>query len=166
MSKQAKQEKAIGEILVIRCLTGALIGVAASTLITVFISAIIGDGNYYPVSPDLVSACGSELKAIILQTLFDLLYGAAFGGAGLIWTLDWSLLKQTLVHLVICSGATFPIAWLMHWMTHTTAGVLSYFGIFFAIYAGIWCLLALSARKSVDRMNEELEKGAGTKGGQ
>ena len=117
MSKQAKQEKAIGEILVIRCLTGALIGVAASTLITVFISAIIGDGNYYPVSPDLVSACGSELKAIILQTLFDLLYGAAFGGAGLIWTLDWSLLKQTLVHLVICSGATFPIAWLMHWMT-------------------------------------------------
>ena len=161
MKKQ--KETAIGRILFAQCFVGALIGVAISTLITVTSSAIWGDGNYYPVPPALAAECGGELNAVLRQTLFSLLYGAAFGGAGEIWSLNWSLLRQTLVHLAVCSAATFPIAWLMHWMNHSAAGVLSYFGIFFAIYVCIWCALVFSARRSVARMNQKLESGDGGK---
>lgn len=154
-----QKETAIGKILFVRCFVGALIGVGISTLITVAVSAIWGDGNYYPVPLALAAECGGELNAVIRQTLFALLYGAAFGGAGVVWILDWSLLRQTLVHLAVCSVATFPIAWLMHWMNHTVAGVATYFGIFFAIYACIWCVLVFSARRSVARINQKLESG-------
>ena len=125
--------------ILLRCLIGAPIGLAISTLITIIISLTVGDGNYYPVVPELVSDCGNEMNAVLLQALLSLLYGAAWAGASVIWEMEnWSILLQTVTHLVICSLATFPIAYFMRWMKHTASGILLYFGIFFAIYLIIW----------------------------
>ena len=143
-----------------RSLIGALIGVAVSCLITVLISLMVGDGIYYPVVPMLENSMQSEMSAVAAQTLASLLYGAVWGGASLVWEMNWSLTKQTLIHLILCSLATFPIGWLMYWIPHDTAGALRYFGIFFIAYLVIWLSIYFSTRKRIREMNEQLRKKA------
>ena len=145
--------------IAIRCLIGAPVGLAISTAVCLIISLAIGDGTFHFVSPDLIKACGSELNAALLQALFSLLYGAAWGGASAVWEVEhWSLLRQTITHLVICSVFTFPIAWWMNWMPHHPLGITAYFGIFLAVYAVIWLILTMSMRRQVRRMNQQLDR--------
>ena len=107
-----------------RALIGAPIGLAISTAITIFSSLIYGDGNYYPVVPALVEQCGNEINAVVAQMIASLLYGAVWAGASVIWEMDdWSLLRQTVTHLLAGSIATFPVAYLMYWMKHSIAAV-------------------------------------------
>lgn len=91
----------------------------------------------------------SEMAEVTVQTLASLLYGAVWGGASMVWEMNWSLTKQTLTHLILCSLATFPIGWLMYWIPHNTAGALRYFGIFFALYVIIWLSKYFSIRKKI-----------------
>ena len=138
----------------IRCFVGALLGVGLSTLITVLISLCSGDGTYYPVVPQLAEDMGGELRAMLLQTLLSMLYGAAFAGANVVWTQEWSLTKMTVVHLVILSLATLPVAYFAYWMPHTVRGVLLYLALFFAIYACIWVGQYLGMKKNVSELNK------------
>ena len=65
--------------LALRCLVGAPLGLAISTMITILISLTVGDGNFYPVVPELIKDCGSEMNAVLLQTVCSLLYGGGLG---------------------------------------------------------------------------------------
>ena len=142
------------------CGAGALFGVALSTIITILISLTVGDGRFYPVVPELIADCGGELNAVMLQTALSMLYGAAWAGAALIWRRDgWSLTKQTALHLLVCSAATFPIAWACRWMRHDAAGAALYFGIFFAIYALVWLGQYLGIRRRLRKVNRALGAG-------
>lgn len=143
--------------ILLRCLLGAPLGLAISTIITIFISYAMGDGSYYAVVPELVRDCGSEINAVALQAVCSLLYGAAWAGASLIWEADgWSLLKMTVTHLLICSLATFPVAYLMRWMDHSLSGIALYFGIFLAIYAVIWITQYSAMKRKIDELNSSL----------
>jgi len=143
-----------------RCLLGAPIGLAISTAITIAISIIVGDGVYYAVVPELIADCGSEINAVVLQAVLSLLYGAAWAGASVIWEKErWSILKQTAVHLVVCSAATFPVAYFARWMPHNVGGILLYFGIFFLIYLTIWLSQYSAMKKRVQQINERLQDG-------
>lgn len=143
----------------IRCILGAFGGISVSTVIAIVVSAMIGDGNYYAVHPQLIQDTGSELAAVMLQTGVSVLYGAAWGGASLIWEKeDWSITRQTVTHLVICSLATFPVAYLMRWMGQDVMGVVSYFAIFLAIYGVVWLSQFIAARKRVADMNLHLQQ--------
>ncbi len=143
--------------ILVRCLLGAPLGLAISTLITIFISFAAGDGSYYAVVPELARDCGSELGAVALQAACSLLYGAAWAGASLIWEADgWSLLRMTVTHLLVCSLATFPIAYFMRWMSHSVSGIVLYFGIFLAIYAVIWFTQYASMKRKIEEMNRSL----------
>ena len=147
--------------IVLRCLLGASVGFIISFLITLIISACIGKGKYYPVHPQLTALCGNELNAVILQTACSLLYGAAFAGASVIWELEgWSLLKQTVVHCLIVSAASFPIAFFMYWMPHTFLGIAGYILIFFAIYFGIRMGNYLAMKKKIRAINEKMKEDA------
>lgn len=140
-----------------RALTGAPIGLAISTAITIFFSLIYGDGNYYPVVPALVEQCGNEINAVMAQMIASLLYGAVWAGASVIWEMDdWSLLRQTVTHLLAGSIATFPVAYLMYWMKHSIAGGVVYFAIFIGIYVGIWITLYSRAKREVTKLNEKV----------
>lgn len=140
-----------------RCLLGAPLGVAISFLITVIISITVGDGNYYPVVPELISDFGNEINAVCIQTLCSLLYGAAFAGASVIWEIEhWSLFKMTAAHLLICSAATFPIAYFMRWMPHNLIGVVIYFFIFLVIYLVIWITQYSAIKKRIKQMNKKI----------
>lgn len=145
--------------VLLRCLLGAPLGLAISTTITIVISLTVGDGNYYPVVPELAAACKSEVSAVLLQAIFSLLYGAAWAGASAIWEMEnWSLLRQTVTHLVICSLATFPVAYLMRWMKHTTGGILLYFGIFWVIYLVVWLSQYAAMKKRVAAINQKIRE--------
>lgn len=140
-----------------RALIGAPIGLAISTAITIFSSFIYGDGNYYSVVPALVEQCGNEINAVVAQMVASLLYGAVWAGASVIWEMDdWSLLRQTVTHLLAGSIATFPVAYLMYWMKHSIAGVVVYFAIFIGIYVGIWITLYSRAKREVTKLNEKV----------
>ncbi len=138
---------------------GAPIGLAIGTVITIIISLTVGDGVYYAVVPELIADCGSEINAVVFQSVLSLIYGAAWAGASVIWENErWSILKQTVIHLIICSAATFPIAYFARWMPHNANGVLLYFGIFVVIYIVIWLSQYSSMKKKVQQINERLNK--------
>lgn len=142
----------------LRCLIGAPIGLSISTVITIIISLFTGDGNFYPVAPGLIADCGNEINAVLLQALCSLLYGAAWAGASVIWEIDrWSILRQTVTHLIVCSLATLPIAYFMRWMNHSVTGVWSYFGIFFGIYLFIWLSQYSAMKKRVRQLNARVQ---------
>lgn len=141
------------------CALGACVGVTISVTITLIISAVIGDGNYYPVPPQLIRDCGTELTAVLVQLAGALLYGGALAGASVIWSVErWSLLRQTLTHLLVCSAATLPAAWGLYWMPHSIRGILEYFGIFFALYLLIWTVTYGRIKRQIRQFNEKIGK--------
>ena len=102
---------------------------------------------------------GGEINAVLLQAGLSMVYGAAWAGASVIWDAEkWSLLKMTLVHLIVTSLATFPIAYFARWMPHSTTGILIYIGIFVAIYAAIWFSQYTAMKKRIAAMNEKLQQ--------
>ncbi len=151
--------------VIIRCLIGAPIGLAISTLITIAISLAVRDGHFYPVAPELITDTGGELNAVILQAICALLYGAAWAGASVIWEIErWSILRQSVTHLIICSLATFPIAYFTRWMPHNAAGILLYFGIFFGIYLFIWLSQYFAMKIKLKRINEKVKENRAVNG--
>ena len=142
----------------LRALIGAPIGLAISTIIAILNSWYIGDGKFYAVVPELAADLGSEIGAVTIQMLCSLLYGAAFAGASVIWDTDWSLTKMTAIHFLICSAATFPIAYLLRWMEHSAGGVLIYFGQFLAIYIAIWIASYVRLKRSINALNKKVKQ--------
>lgn len=143
--------------IIYRALLGGPLGVLISLLITIGISYGIGDGNYYPVVPALIGACGNTINAVTVQVAASLLYGAVWGGASVIWETErWSLLRQTVTHLCIVSAATFPVAYFMRWMEHSAKGILLYATLFIGIYAFIWIVLVISIRHKLARINKKM----------
>lgn len=142
-------------------LLGAPIGLSITYLIPLFISFFIGDGKFHPVVPELAQALGSELNAVAVQAAVSLIYGAVFGASSAIWLIEnWSILRQTALHFVIVVAATMPVAYFMRWMHRSVIGVLSYIGLFAAIYAVIWLAQYAATRKKVDELNKGLKSGA------
>ena len=145
--------------LIKRCLFGAPLGLAISTIITIAISLTVGDGLYYAVVPSLARDMGGEINAVLLQAGLSMVYGAAWAGASVVWDAEhWSLLRMTLVHLIVTSVSTFPIAYFARWMPHSTTGILLYVGIFVFIYAGIWIGQYSGMKKRIAAMNAKLPK--------
>jgi hypothetical protein len=65
---------------------------------------------------------------------------------------------MTLVHLIVTSLATFPIAYFARWMPHSTTGILFYIGMFVGIYAAIWFSQYTAMKKRIAAMNEKLQQ--------
>lgn len=145
--------------VILRCLVGAPIGLTISTLIAIIISIAAGDGNFYPVVPELTASCENEINAVVIQSVCSLLYGAAWGGASVIYEYPkWSMLRMTVTHLMICSVLTLPAAYVMWWMPHEVKGIVKYFAIFLAIYVVIWITQFLSMKKKIEQMNNKLNE--------
>lgn len=148
--------------IITRCLIGAPVGLAISTMITIIFSLAMGDGNFYAVVPELITDCKTEINAVLLQAVCSLLYGAAWAGASVIWEIDnWSILRQTVTHLIIGSLATFPIAYFMRWTKHNVWGILLYFGVFLIIYLFIWFSQYLLIKRRVQQINSRVQEQAG-----
>ena len=46
----------------------------------------------------------------------------------------------------------------MRWMNHSVFGILSYFGVFFAIYFIIWMSQYMAIKKRIQQKNSKVQK--------
>lgn len=145
--------------ILVRGLFGLPTGIAIEFVITLIISICIGNGSFYPVTPELIGATGNELNAVILQTVLCAIMGAGFAAASIIWELDsWSLAKQSGIYFMIISVIMLPIAYFTNWMNHTVLGVLSYVAIFVAIFVVVWLSQYLLWKRKIKQMNTLVNK--------
>ena len=145
-----------------RGLFGFPVGIAVGFVITLMISACVGDGSFYPVTPELIESMGSELNAVALQTALCGLMGTGFAMASLIWELDsWSLARQSGVYFALACMIMLPVAYIANWMEHSLGGFLAYVGIFVAIFLAVWLAQYLSWKRKIRKMNERVGKEGG-----
>ena len=136
---------------------GLPVGIAMGYIITLIISACIGDGTFYSVAPELVEKMGNELNAVILQTVLCGVLGVGFAAASVIWELDsWSLAKQSGVYFLVIGIILLPIAYVTNWMQHSVVGFLSYIGIFAGIFFAVWLSQYLCRKKRIKKMNDRV----------
>ena len=140
-----------------RGLVGLPLGIALGQIITVIISACVGDGRYDPVTPELTEAMGSELNAVLLQTALCAVMGSGFAMASVIWQMDtWSLARQSGVYFLVSCVLLLPIAYAANWMKHTVGGVLGYIGIFVASFLVVWLMQYLAWQRKIRAMNNRI----------
>lgn len=143
--------------MALRSILGFPIGIAVGYLITIFISLAWANGYYSPCVPELISAMGNEIKAVVLQALLCGLLGTGFAASSVIWEMEnWSVIKQTGIYFAIVSVIMLPVAYFAYWMEHSLVGVFSYFGIYFLIFAFIWVVQFTAGKRNVKKMNENL----------
>lgn len=145
-----------------RGLFGFPVGIAIGFVITIIISVCVRDGNFYPVTPELIETMGNEVNAVILQTVLCGIMGTGFAMASVIWELDsWSLAKQSGIYFLIACIIMLPIAYIANWMEHSISGLLSYVGVFVAIFVAVWLAQYLIWKGKIKKMNELINKESG-----
>lgn len=145
--------------ILLRAAIGFPIGIAIGYGITILISLTFADGYYSPCVPELVTAMGNEINAVIVQALLCGLLGIGFGASSVIWELEhWSIAKQSGIYFLLASVFMMPVAYLNYWMEHSIVGFLSYFGIFTFIFVIVWVTEFFIGKRNVRRMNERLPK--------
>ena len=150
--------------LILRGLFGFPVGVAIGFVITIMISVCVGDGSFYPVTPELIVTMGNELNAVMLQTVLCGIMGAGFAMASVIWEMDsWSLAKQSGIYFSVVCIVMLPIAYVTNWMKHTVGGVLAYVGIFVVIFLTVWLIQYSAWRRKIKKMNDSIQKSGKAK---
>lgn len=145
--------------IITRSLLGFPIGIALEYLISIVGSLAWANGYYSPCTPELISAMGSEINAVILQTLLSGIIGAGFAASSVIWEIDtWSIVKQTGIYFSILSVLMLPIAYFAYWMEHSIVGFLIYFGIFVLLFGILWITMFVIGKNNVRKMNEKLSQ--------
>jgi hypothetical protein len=143
-------------------ISGILLGITISYLVTVIISLCIGDGQFYPVVPETVHDFGSQINAVLVQTVMSAFWGFCIGVGRLILKHDsWSLVRQIVLHFLVVCVAVLPAAWLCRWMNHSLKGILLYIGIMVSIYVFIWFAEYIFSCRDVKKMDDELKKRKG-----
>lgn len=147
----------MNKTIVMRCLQGVVVGIAIATVIPIILSMIIGDGQYHAVAPALVAEFGTELYAVVVQTVCAGACGALWGGLSVIWDVEqWSLLRRTLAHAIPGVCGTFAIAYMLHWVGRNIVNILLFFLIFFGIYVCIWIAQYLMIKRQLQQINQRL----------
>lgn len=143
--------------IVSRVLYSFPIGISCSVGISLFLSLLFGEGKYYPFAASLVFFTGSEVKAMLMQTILSGILGSVFGGMSFIWEIErWSILKQTAVYFLSVSIPMMGISYLLYWMEHSLSGFLLYFLIFVMVFIVVWLFNLAAYWFKVRRMNRDL----------
>lgn len=138
--------------------SGFFVGVVIGYAISLIQSAIVGNGNFYPVAPDFMTACGTELNATVIQFFLTGILGVFISISSTLFdTNKLNLLMQTVLHFFIITTATSLVAFICKWIPYSVIGVIIWFAIFFIIYAIIWIAYMVIAKKHIAQINERLK---------
>ena len=145
--------------LLSRCIRGFPTGIAIGYILTILKSLQMGNGAYFPCTPELIQVVGSEINAVLLQTLVTGSIGAGFAGCSVIWDIErWGIALQTGVFFLAISSIVLPAAYFMLWMEHSLAGFLAYYGSFTLFFVVICVVQLAIARHNIKKMNASLRK--------
>ena len=143
--------------IVSRVLYSFPIGISCSVGISLFLSLLFGEGKYYPFAASLVFFTGSEVKAMLMQTILSGILGSVFGGMSFIWEMErWSILKQTALYFLSVSIPMMGISYLLYWMEHSLSGFLLYFLIFVMVFIVVWLFNLAMYWIKIRKMNQNL----------
>lgn len=145
--------------LLSRCIRGFPTGIAIGYILTILMSLQMGNGAYFPCTPEFIQVVGSEIGAVLLQTLVTGFIGAGCAGCSVIWDIErWGIALQTGVFFLAISSIVLPAAYFMLWMEHSLAGFLAYYGLFALMFVVI-CVLQLTIIKhNIKKLNASLRK--------
>ncbi len=119
-------------------------------------SAFWGDGNYYPCVPAFVDAMGSEIRAVVVQTVLCGLVGMVYAAGSVVGSGSMESCRSDGGVFSDYTRLVLPVAYAAYWMERSVAGVLGYVAIFCAIFAGIWIAQYLGWRAKINRINKKI----------
>ena len=141
----------------LRGLLGFPLGIAIGYVISVLGSLVFGNGAFQPCTPALIAMAGSEINAVMLQTLLCGVVGTSFAASSVLWEIEkWSIVKQTGSYFLINAVVMLPTAYLLNWMDHSFKGFFIYFGIFTLYFAVIWMIQYLVWKHTLRKMNDKI----------
>ncbi len=133
------------------------INISINYLIVLFISLSIGNGKFYPVSPNTIAVVGSEMKAVLIQLLIIFILAITYGGGSIIWEIEeWSLLKQTISFYLLNAIPTMGIMYFSDMQAFSTGLLISTFIIYTLIFVIIWFANYISYRNKINKINKNL----------
>lgn len=143
-----------------RFISGSVLGISIGYLITLIISVIKGQGIYYGASPQLISVFGSEINAMIVQTLASMLIGGVYSSSSYIFDgTNYSITKQTILHFLITTPVYLIMGYLCCWWSLSSLiEIISFIGIYVVIYIIIWIVFYLYWKNKLSKLNEEIKK--------
>ncbi len=128
----------------LRGLAGFPLGVMIAVIITLIVSAIKGDGAYYPVPPSMITSYRNELNATIILMIANGCIGFAMAAISIIWNIySWSLTKQTIIDFILRLVVLSIAGYICHWFKLTPKGILFWLSTFCAVYLVIWFSVCL-----------------------
>lgn len=143
----------------LRGLLGFPLGITIGYIITIIISLIFADGNFYPCHPALINEVGSEIGAVVLQTILSGILGATFAATSVIFKNDnWNIVKQTVIHFCITSPIFLTIAYTLQWMERSFWGFIRYFVVMIIIYIITWLIAYIVLRHKLKSINKKLSE--------
>lgn len=141
-----------------------MIGVMYGLVISIFFSAIAGQGHYYPLSP--MSTMGNfylshfnETTTMIISIIIWGCIGILFAQTNRIFEeADWSITRATVTHFVLTYVGFVPLAVLAGWFPLHTSALATFTFIFILIYCFIWIYHYKKNQKIVQQINQQIEK--------
>lgn len=147
------------KIIIKRLLLGFPLGIAIGTTISIIISLIFANGYYSPCAPSFIEKTGSEINAVILQTILCGAVGSSFSASSVIWEIEkWSIAKQTGIYFTITAIVMLPTAYILNWMEASISGFFSYFAIFIIIFVVFWIISYLIYKANITKINSQIKK--------
>ncbi|MEG2930077.1 MAG: DUF3021 domain-containing protein, partial [Oscillospiraceae bacterium] len=127
-------------------------------IISIVFSLIFADGYYSAVHPELAITFGSEINAVVVQTILWGLIGFLYSGFSVLWEKDnWSLFKQTVVVFLVYLLPMFIIGYILKWFAFSVLQVIIFILIFIIIFAVIWIFTYLKIKKDVNALNSKIK---------
>ena len=140
-----------------QALLGAPVGAMIYVLFLLLVSNLRGDGELH-VGYYLIRIYGTELNALTAACISAMVLGMIWSAASLIFQKDWSLLKQTVFHYLVCTVPSLLIVYEMGFMPRNPDSYMQYLGLFGIIYLAIWTVRFFAMKKRVRQMNLMLEE--------
>lgn len=142
----------------LRGLLGFPIGIAIGQFMLIIVSVMMGRGHFLAVTPELLSYAGSEIEAVILQTILCGVIGFIFAGSSIIWDKNsWSILRQSATYFLITALTMLPIAYFANWMEHSIRGMLSFLLVFLIIFIIVWLVNYVMWKNKITKLNDKVK---------
>ncbi|MCR4590802.1 MAG: DUF3021 domain-containing protein [Lachnospiraceae bacterium] len=138
---------------------GFALGVIMGTIITAVTATMsINDGTMYICAPEFTLLIGDELKAFAIQSVVSGLIGAVnFGGTVAYSIEEWSLVRATSTHFVLCMTSVFTGGFFLKWFSlDNLPEILITFLVMMAAYIMIWLIMYLRYKAEINEINRDL----------
>ena len=141
-----------------RAFFGFCVGVTICVAITLFVSAVEGDGEYVAGMPQLAAYFPTECATVAIQTIWVGLIGVTFAEAALLFELErWTAVQQYLVHFLVTGVVYLPFLVVCYLPLRPITLVLVLANILLT-YGITWGVQYRLNKTSIDRINAALER--------